>query len=729
MRILNAHSLTAVGRVEPESFELNLSERDSSAVITLGPTAPELTIGQWLQDTEDPGAGIVWRVRAVDRQYETETVRVTLEHLGQSLADSIIPGEITAKTISGGSSCTAREAIQYILGLQTDWVLGDFAYDSVSNPYTFTGDTLKAAVETVSASLEDPVWRWDFSVYPFRLSIVRKDTEAVCEMRPGRNISTLRVSVDRSRMYTRIYPVGRNNLKLQPLPYVSRNEDLWGVIEHTETDQGKKTDAELRAWATDRLSRHCTPQVTVSVSGLDLSGATGEPLDRLQVGRVCRLPLPEYGITMLETVTRLSWRDKIRDKESVTVTLANNPEDVQSILSQQRSSGGHAARTSAEADEENALTIGWVESGLYTRIAQTASEIRREAHNETESLRTYVVQTAAEIRQEAQDDSNSIRSILTQQASQIAARVEKGGVATQLTVELGNVHVSGGDLVVDGYLQANGITTSEGGTLTADTLEARFGEIDTVSALTMSTGSVTGCDSFTMDSYSGDLVDSLSGGQIVQSGSGYELQYKTFSNDSWRGAGSFSRATTLTGAWGSGNSFPLTISASPQGNTFDIGFGSYNAHKIDLELVANGSVSASSIVQSIEVPLALRSLNSGQTAPTTRYTKTLTVSVSSLLESLTGTNKVTANGTYTPSSGKIGFSSVEVDVSGGAIPPSSHINVESGGHVSPSYSGGGTQISSWVGGIRTAVQNGYYFYFDAWLSDNSSDKKRYYIKF
>ena len=140
----------------------------------------------------------------------------------------------------------------------------------------------------------------------------------------------------------------------------------------------------------------------------------------------------------------------------------------------------------------------------------------------------------------------------------------------------------------------------------------------------------------------------------------------------------FSKATTLTGAWSSG-SFPLTISASPQGETYDIGFGSYGDHDIDLELVANGSASVSSSAYSIDVPLAIKSLNSGQTAPTARYTKSLTVAVGSLLESKTGNDKITSNGTYTPSSGKIGFSSVEIDVSSGGI---SSVTIDTGSWVS-----------------------------------------------
>jgi hypothetical protein len=54
---------------------------------------------------------------------------------------------------------------------------------------------------------------------------------------------------------------------------------------------------------------------------------------------------------------------------------------------------------------------------------------------------------------------------------------------------------------------------------------------------------------------------------------------------------------------------------------------------------------------------------------TKTVSRTVTPSVSSLLEARTGTNKITSNGTYTPSSGKLGFSTVVVDVDAGYTTP------------------------------------------------------------
>ena len=62
-------------------------------------------------------------------------------------------------------------------------------------------------------------------------------------------------------------------------------------------------------------------------------------------------------------------------------------------------------------------------------------------------------------------------------------------------------------------------------------------------------------------------------------------------------------------------------------------------------------------------------------------------------------------------------------------PAASDFQVTAPISASPSYSAGGTELSSWVSVIGNAVARGYYVYFDVWSSKNTSIKKRYYMKF
>ena len=354
MILLNGQSLKAKARFRAESMPLNLEERNSQATITVGPDAPEISINDWLKDDTEPGKGIIWRVKTVRKQVETRTRTITLEHVIQTLKDVAMFGEITPKTITGNSSaakCTARQAITYALGQQSVWRLGDLC-ENPSNPYTFNGESVYSALETVTGSLDGAQWEYDLGSLPFTVHIRKQPSGFQSEMRMRRNITTLSIQIDRSRMYTRHYPIGKNNLHISG-NYLSKNEGVWGRVDKIETDQSLDTQEKLRAWSQERLDRHCEPLVTVTVTGLDLSEATGEPLDHIVVGRNCRMPLPEYGTTMTERVTKMAWADKIKEPKKVTVTLANQVEDVASIINSQSASSGRAGRAGAKKDEED----------------------------------------------------------------------------------------------------------------------------------------------------------------------------------------------------------------------------------------------------------------------------------------------------------------------------------------------------------------------------------------
>lgn len=354
MILLNGQSLAIKDRFPVESMPLNLEERNSNATITVGPDAPGLAINDWLKDETEPGAGIIWRVKTVNEQAETRTRTIQLEHPIQILKDYALFGEATPKTITGNNSatvCTSRQAIIWALGRQSIWQLGDLE-ENPSNPYSFNGESVFAALEKVTNSLDGCQWEYDLGTLPFTVHIRKAPADFSSEMRMSRNITSLRKQIDRSRMYTRHYPIGKNNLHIDG-DYTSQNESLYGVIAKVETDQSLDTKEKLRAWSLERLKRHCEPAVTVTVGGLEMSQDTGEPLDHIVVGRKCRVPLPEYGTTILEKVTKISWADKIKDPEKVTITMANLIEDVASIVNSLASSSGRSGRAGAKNSEED----------------------------------------------------------------------------------------------------------------------------------------------------------------------------------------------------------------------------------------------------------------------------------------------------------------------------------------------------------------------------------------
>ena len=344
-----------------EKFAMNLSERSSTATITVGPEAPEIKVGDWLRDQDDPGKGIIWIVSKVDTDYGPNTRTLSCSHIISVLRDTILFGEHTTEMVAGKTGATtvgARKAIVYALNKQSDWVIGKWpeGYTSVSNAYSFNGDDIFSAIETVTETLDGCWWDYDLRQYPFRL--VLKDYSSGAgsgidsEMRLARNIVSAKISIDRSQLYTRLYPVGKGDLHL-PEEYISFNESKYGTISRTQSNSEKETAEDLRAWAVSELKHHCDPTVTASLTALDLSRQTGEALDKITLGTVCRLALPEYGVTLLERVNSMSWSDKKLDPYNISVTLANNRVPVKEMTSKVIEKAVKTTRKSSRVSKTN----------------------------------------------------------------------------------------------------------------------------------------------------------------------------------------------------------------------------------------------------------------------------------------------------------------------------------------------------------------------------------------
>lgn len=472
MTMLIGHSLNEGSRFQPYSMALNLEEKESNATINVGPEAPEIKVGDWIRDLEEPGAGIIWIVKSVTTNVEKNTRTIALEHVIQTLRDVILFGEHTAEDISGGTTCTARQAAEYALQRQSIWQLGAMEETS-TQAYSFNGDSIYEALDTICGTLEDVQWEYDLTSMPFTLHIRKQPTDETSEMRMSRNISTMKIVVDKTRMYTRHYPIGENDLHLTEL-YTSKNESIWGRVDKVETDQTISSEAELRAWSQRRLNRHCDPLITVTVDGMELSGSTGESLDQIMVGRKCRVPLPEYGTTISERIIRVSWRDKIADPERITVNMANDVEDVATIINRQNSStasGSKSSRVGAKkAEEDHAWFVDTTDhvamvaeavagegastdwsrvaqvmvdgKGVHQRVTQTEGDlVTHEARIEVteqsiqqevtargqqgELLHSEIMQTATQIYQYVENEADDMRSEIRQTASRITLAVEK----------------------------------------------------------------------------------------------------------------------------------------------------------------------------------------------------------------------------------------------------------------------------------------------------------------
>ena len=459
MILMDGQSLTPKAPLYPETQSMQLGERDSQSTFTVGPDAPEITVGDWIMEDSWPGLGITWRVRGVDTSYNDETRTVHLEHVIQTLKDTVMFGDVTAAMMGGGDTVGALQAIQYVLARQGVWQLGAFGYD-LSAPFEFNSSTLFDALEDICSALADCVWTYETTRLPFTLNIMPQDSAVKCEMRGGRNLSTLQKSIDRSRMYTRIYPVGADDLHISG-EYLEANTQLYGVICKVETDQAYDTDEKLRMWAADRLRRHCEPSVTITINGMELSAETGEPLDKLVVGTVCRVPVPELGVVMAEKITRLNYKDVIRDSTDVTVTLANNKEDVATLFKQEKQTSEKAGRSAAKGGKKLDNKIEDTAEGLISVFQRTAGEIYAKVESTRDNLQASidVQKNRIDLVVEGTGDNAKIKP-----AAITAAIVDKDGYLSSV------IKISGSQIKLDGNTSINDILRVSGNVVTIDRL-------------------------------------------------------------------------------------------------------------------------------------------------------------------------------------------------------------------------------------------------------------------
>ena len=462
MILLSGHSLTPARKIPVESMGLQLNERESSA--TMSPAdMTGISTGAWVKSENSPAAGIVWRVKSIQQNFAQNTPRVQLEHAVQILKDRILFGEVTAATITGNpnaTECTAEAAVRYILGKQSDWKLGTFGF-SLSAPYKFDGDTLLDALEKVSDTLEDSWWSYDFSMYPFKLNITKKPSGVACVLRPGRNLTALSKTVDRTGMYTRFYPIGKDDLHISG-DYVSRNEAAYGVVSHVEVDQSLTTESELRNWANHKLRRHAEPRVTVSVEALELADATGESMDRLTLGRLCRIPLTEFGTEIEERITEISYQDTVHAPEVAQVTLANVREDVTKLIADAMKKSAGGGRGGARQQKED---HAWFED-TDTHVKMVAEGIvgyDDEGNPDWARLSELTVDGNGITAQVGviKEDQETMASRITQTEKQINMTVKKGEIVSEINVEPGNIRIKAAKINIDGVIQDLRATKAE----------------------------------------------------------------------------------------------------------------------------------------------------------------------------------------------------------------------------------------------------------------------------
>lgn len=319
--------LREAARLSPVRLSLTKQLVDlSSAELLLPPDSPDIPPRSLIELYDEHGSAGVFRVKAV-----SDTVghlrKVTLEHGLCTLRDSVIPAQ--------GFMDSIRGSLARILACQELplWTVGEVETpDNLTIVFSTEYTDLLCALEALVGMLpEGYALDFDQSVTPWLLHLRQLTDSPFCEGRLSRNLQSVRVDTRSNRLCTRVYPFGAEldtgRISLMPLTgsvyEQSEAAAELGVISRTFSNDMIFDAPTLQDVARMYLARHATPEVTITVSAADLSAATGEAMDHFLPGRMCRLCLPELGMTLMERIIAIHRPDVHGAPGQMQLTLSN----------------------------------------------------------------------------------------------------------------------------------------------------------------------------------------------------------------------------------------------------------------------------------------------------------------------------------------------------------------------------------------------------------------------
>lgn len=348
-------NMALIRRIEPVSGSLDLNlDPLSGAELELKPgdSIPERS---WVAMYTEHGLAGIFRSKPQRDRYGERSTSVSLVHGATELNDYL-----TGK--SDQAQAAANTVISTIFSAYngTHWVLGTVS-PTASVVYSLNNSGVLDALVDIMEQLPGYMITFDQSVHPWRLNIVQRPSEVTAQGRLSRNIQSVEISRDDSSLCTRVY-YGDGSSYVQDSTAVAR----YGVIEHRISDSSLTT-AQLQTMANLYLDSHKAPKLSVTISAVDLSRITGEPLDQITLGSRYRLAIPdaetEENQVIEQIVCAVRYNDLFGDPNP-QITLASDPETIVTFLKRQRRSGG-AARQIAEEEAERQYQHWVTENEVY----------------------------------------------------------------------------------------------------------------------------------------------------------------------------------------------------------------------------------------------------------------------------------------------------------------------------------------------------------------------------
>ena len=514
-RLLNVYGETE-RRISPVSVSVNLEMTPLSYASMQLPQDENVPARSYVELYTVMGSAGIYRVRSPQDAYGTDLTTAELEHAIVEVGDYIILDEYKEMM---AASTAMQTVFSHYRG--NKWQLGSVT--ALGSGQIALQAGYNRVLEAMLAILEqkpDCMMSFDFTTSPWTVNFVAKGTTVAAEGRLSRNLSSAKVTYDDTELCTRAYyeyqtTDGEGDVDSVWAYIDADTMSTYGLIEREVQTGSDYTADEAYRVASEYISKHKNPRVSIETSLDELSCITGETLDAFEIGKLCRLALPDYGVVIEEHITGLSFPDVYGNPRSINARLAEKEDTAITFLHDLDAKGGtigggggggrrnddiwkefrtrieqddyHIGLISEHVDRNNEILQAAgididsqtgvliyhddVENGLGARFLVNAeaiaSEVTRAGEAEVE-LRSSITQTASNIMSEVENTVSGIHSVINQTANNIMIEVgRKNSVYSQWDNPSQSQNAQEGDI----WIKTNGIRTyGKAGEYTWDTL-------------------------------------------------------------------------------------------------------------------------------------------------------------------------------------------------------------------------------------------------------------------
>lgn len=356
-------------RLSPGELQITLNMQPLSTVSMRVPEdGPDVKLHDWAEVYNQHGSVGIYRVVNIQPTYGKE-ISLTLNHALDVLNDSHYVGELDfTGTVTNYLTALLNAQTQKLNGVAY-WQLGTVE-DTGSWKQEISNDNILELVKEIPEEHQDFMYTFDFSVFPWRLNLVRRPDTVLSEFRMNRNIESCKPAISDTELCTQLILsvttyTGSGSSRKSNTTFEIHNDAQaqadFGIVQKTA---GIDTDtvplSQKAAWVADYFERHNCPTVQLSVDGQDLKELTGVNIDEMHLGYLCRVALPRYNTIFNERIVSIRYPDALNKPTIVNVSLANRRETAEDSIASAQKEAKRASKTGGKAKkkaEKNSATI------------------------------------------------------------------------------------------------------------------------------------------------------------------------------------------------------------------------------------------------------------------------------------------------------------------------------------------------------------------------------------